>query len=120
LVQSLNRSTPALALNKVTATVRNYQPFCEIKEIKRRTDRALHPDQWQQTLFATQIFFGDDQAVQLELWNAFSWRRRLSQDNPENAPFVQAARFLLLEYHLKHHQQATAENRHCWRTRPQS
>jgi hypothetical protein len=77
------------------------------------------PDQWQQTLFAPQIFFGDDQAVQLELWNAFSWRvANIRLQQSENA-FVQAARFLLLGYHLKH-QQATAENRHCWRTRPQS
>jgi hypothetical protein len=104
-VQSLNnRSTLSLAYppNKVTATVRNYQPFCEIamKEIMTITDIALHPDQWQQTLFGhLQIFFGDDQAVQLELWNAFSWRvAKLISDynNPENAPFVQAARFLLL------------------------
>jgi hypothetical protein len=45
LVQSLNnRSTPALAypLNKVTATVRNYQPFCEIYEGDRRSPTSRY------------------------------------------------------------------------------
>jgi hypothetical protein len=84
------------------------------------TDIALHQISGNRRCLPPQIFFGDDQAVQLELWNAFSWRvANIRLQQSENAPFVQAARFLLLGYHLKH-QQATAENRHCWRTRPQS
>jgi hypothetical protein len=92
-----------------------------MKEIMT-TDIALHPDQWQQTLFGHLKFFSETIKPSSSSSGTLSHGAspNIDYNNPENAPFVQAARFLLLGYHLKHHQQATAENRHCWRTRPQS
>jgi hypothetical protein len=91
-----------------------------MKEIMTITDIALHPE-GKQTLFATSNFFRRRSSCPARALERFLMARRLISDyNNPNALFVQAARFLLLEYHLKHHQQATAENRHCWRTRPQS
>jgi hypothetical protein len=100
LVQSLNnRSTPALAypLTKVTATVRNYQPFCEINEgdhddhrhratPRGSTDVVCHLKFFSETIKLSSSSSGT-------LSHGASPYLRLQQPN---ALFVQAARFLLL------------------------